>query len=256
MASERNLGLAALSIRSLIMKRLAAGIFLYCWSVSAFAQGVNFYSPQEEVRIGRQQAAILARTLPVVHEAILHAYVASVGSALAAHAGQAFTYSFTLYEDRETPGLPPIEFVMPEDAFEGPATEPAALPGGPIFIPLSLLANAQDEAELAFQLAHAMAHITLRHATRQATREQLIQGTISPRPVAQTAFLSFTRRDELQADATAVATMAAAGYDPKAAIRHLEKLTTEKKEASRFFSSYPAPARRVATVRAAIDKLP
>ena len=36
-------------------------------------------------------------------------------------------------------------------------------PGGPILVPMGLLAGAENEAEFAFQLSHAMAHIALRH---------------------------------------------------------------------------------------------
>ena len=43
---------------------------------------------------------------------------------------------------------------------------PVGFPGGYLFVPLRLLANTQDEAELAQPVAHAMAHIALHQAAQ------------------------------------------------------------------------------------------
>src|SRR5258708_4000371 len=160
------------------MNSITASVLAWSLGLSAYAQtpsskGVNFYSLDREVVIGLQGAADLARALPVVHEAKLDAYLTKLSSELAKHADPQFAYSFTVYEDRKPLGLQSNEMATPADAFRGKATEPVALPGGPIFVPLSLLANAQNEAEFTFQLAHGMAHVALRHSTRQATRGEI-----------------------------------------------------------------------------------
>ena len=49
------------------------------------------------------------------------------------------------------------------------ATEPIAVLGGTIFVPASLLATVQDEAELNTQLAHAIGHIALRHGLQTSS---------------------------------------------------------------------------------------
>src|SRR5258708_24734634 len=152
------------------MKCITVSLSAWSLALSASAQapsskGVNFYSLNREISLGEQEAADLALTLPIVHEAKLDAYVAKLGSELAKNTDRTFVYSFTVSEDRKPLGVQSNKMATPMDAFRGKATEPVALPGGPIFVPLSLLANAQNEVEFAFQLAQLW-H-TLRYGTQQ-----------------------------------------------------------------------------------------
>jgi predicted Zn-dependent protease len=71
-----------------------------------------------------------------------------------------------------------------------------------------LLASLKNEAELAFILAHELAHLHLDH------HESLADTSLSP---------SRRRTLELDADSRAVALVAAAGYDPRAAIGALHR---------------------------------
>jgi predicted Zn-dependent protease len=220
------------------------------------SKGVNFYSLDREAQLGQQQAADLARVLPVVHEANLDAYIAKLGSELAKHADQQFTYNFTVYEDRKSLAAQPVAMAMPADAFQGRATEPVALPGGPILVPLSLLAGAQDEAEFAFQLAHAMAHVALRHATRQATRAELVNMAAIRLEGMQIGFLKFARDFELQADTVAIGMLAATGYDPESVVRYLDHPAANTTQLSKVFSAHPTSAQRLEAVKAARQELP
>ena len=164
---------------------------------------------------------------------------------------------------------------MPADALAGRATEPVALPGGPIMVPMSLLAEAQDEAELAFQLAHAMAHIALRHATKLATRQELMAIATVPLQIQRTAGsrgtdillanqdvafeagrLAFTRGFELQADTIATRMVASAGYDPESMVRYLEGTLGDVARSTKIFSPHPATDRRMKTVEVEEAKLP
>src|SRR5258708_6418801 len=245
------------------MKCITVSLLAWSLALAAFAQapsskGVNFYSLNREVSLGEQELADLARTLPVVHEAKLDAYIAKLGSELAKNADRTFVYSFTVYEDRKPLGVQSNKMATPMDAFRGKATEPAALPGGPIFVPLSLLANAQNEAEFAFQLAHAMAHVALRHSTRQATRGEIANLANVPLKVDQAGnqmmqigFATLTRRFELDADTVAIGILAAAGYDPEAAVRYLGRPTVNSTQMSEIFSVHPTSARRLQAVNAA-----
>src|SRR5260221_7378197 len=198
------------------MNSITASVFVWSLALSVSAQapsskGVNFYSLDREVMIGQQEAADLARTLPVVHEAKMDAYITKLGLELAKDADPRFAYSFTVYEDRKPLAVKSNEVATPADAFRGHATEPVALPGGPILVPLSLLANAQNEAEFAFQLAHAMTHPSLRHSTRQATQGEIanlanipVKGDQAADQVMQIGFATFTRGFELEADKVAI----------------------------------------------------
>ncbi|HWB96327.1 MAG TPA: M48 family metalloprotease, partial [Bryobacteraceae bacterium] len=112
------------------------------------------------------------------------------------------------------------EFVVIAENLNGSTHEPFSLPGGTIFVPLRLLADAQDEAEFAGMLAHAMSHVALYEPERQ---NPLVQGVplytginmslggsypgAVPLSLAQTM-----RARERSADFLAVQVMAKAGY--------------------------------------------
>jgi predicted Zn-dependent protease len=226
------------------------------------SKGVNFYSIEKEIELGQQIAASLEKSLPILHEPKLDAYIARLGASLAAHADKRFAYRFQLYDDRNPPSAPPSPAMMfPVDAFKGKPAEPIAIAGGSVFVPASLLAEADSEAEFAAQLAHAMAHIALRHASRLATRRQLVDSYTpggNPGPVApELGLMALARRFELEADQVAVATIAEAGYDPTAIVRYLERhRQSDSARKSQIFSAHPLVTKRLETVNAAIGELP
>jgi predicted Zn-dependent protease len=237
------------------------------------AKGVNFYSLAREAQIGQESAAALMHTLPIVHEPKVDAWLASLTAELVKYADPRFAYSFTVYEDRKPLGPQWVPMATPADAFLGPATEPVALAGGPILVPLSLLAEAPDEAAFAFQLAHAMAHVALRHATRQATRQEIqsigmvaleqAQKVSSPaaavifsaQPLAmQLGMLTLARAFEREADTVATGILAEAGYDPETVVPYLERQPPA--DGPRVLSAHPTAGQRAETVRTRIEKLP
>lgn len=202
--------------------------------------GINFYSLEREIAAGGEVAAQLAASLPVIHDARLDAWMDRLGSSLAPPADRRFVYSFTLFDGR-TPPPGCIALTMPFDAMIAGA-EPIAVAGGSIFVPAGLLASSPNEAAFAFQLAHAIAHIVLRQPTRMATRAEIVgklpppfmgdwqsNGALGLQALAQTL--------EVQADDLAVELASAAGYDPAAALPHLDP-------------------QRSARLRATIEKLP
>jgi predicted Zn-dependent protease len=262
------------------MNYVAASVLIGLPVLPLYAQepsskGVNFYSLQREIEIGQEVAASLARTLPVVHDPKLDGWLAGLTAELSKYADPRFAYSFTVYDDRKPLTLPGVAMAMPADAFQGHATEPVALPGGPILVPLSLLAKTPGEAAFAFQLAHAMAHVSLRHGTKQATRLEIQRIATVPLmqnpsgPAAKAILWSepyampiFARRFELEADSLASGILAEAGYDPEAVIPYLEGHNLEGQppagtvRVSRLFSAHPTVERRVETIRAKMETLP
>jgi len=239
------------------------------------AKGVNFYSLDRELQIGRDEAARLIPALPVVRVPKLDAYCSSLLGELGKHADPRFPYSFTVYDDRTPFAAPWVPMDMPLDAFRWPAGEAVTLPGGSILIPLRLIAEAPDEAALVFQLAHAMAHAALRHSTRLATREDLMQMATIPlaemqrvstpaaavalsagQSAAQLGMLSLARQFELAADTMAAAMMADAGYDPARAIAYLEGQSPADVSGPRVFAPRPTTARRIEAVRTKMESLP
>src|ERR1022692_3149186 len=171
--------------------------------VTTPGRGVNFYSIEKEQALGAQIAAEYRRQARAIDAPSVNAYLDELGERLAAQAPTQFTYTFELVDDDQT-------WIH----------EAAAFPGGPVFVPSSLILPAADEDELAGMLAHAIAHIATRQETRQMTRVQMMnqasmplimmggwngyairQGSALAVPLG---FLSFQRKNELDADQLAV----------------------------------------------------
>jgi predicted Zn-dependent protease len=235
-------------------------------------KAVNFYSIEKEIALGRESArhfaTELGKSLAIVTDPKLQSYVAKLGASLAKQADREFPYSFTLYDDRnyearKTSALS-LPLAFPADAMKGTPSEPVAIAGGSIFVPLSLLANAQSEAQFAAQLAHAIAHIFLRHTTRQATRSELINQANMPFAAQNNqsvaiplGTLQFARAFELQADALAVEILADSGYDPSEFAQYVEQRPLDTAgNMSQVFSSHPSKAARLQTIKAELQKLP
>src|ERR1700683_385393 len=109
--------------------------------------GINFFSLDKEIALGQQLAGNVRRENTALADQAVQDYVVRLGNQLAAQAGGPdFPYSFTVLADRVNPQPNPTE-------------EPTALPGGPIFVPVRLILQAQSEAELAGMLAHAIEHV-------------------------------------------------------------------------------------------------
>jgi predicted Zn-dependent protease len=235
------------------MRPLLTRVLLASFASIAFAQPTakypDFYSVSREVQLGRQAAEALERTLPIVHEPTLDAYLSQLGSDLANHADPQFTYTFAWYDDRSPVTALPDPMVLPSDAFSAKPEEPVAIAGGHVLVPLRLLAAAPSESVFAFELAHAIAHIALRHATRQVTMLEL--APIGNRPLnAQEQRLqaaSLATMYERDADSLAARIMAEAGYDPQTAIQHLEDQSPGSQSASATdgFASAKAAAARI-----------
>ncbi|MCU1233882.1 MAG: peptidase Ste24p [Candidatus Solibacter sp.] len=219
-------------------------------------RGVNFYSIGKEQALGAQLAAEYRKGVTVIDNAMVNAYLNDLGQRLAAKtAGQTFTYTFELV-----------------DANPRFLNEPAAFPGGPIFIPAQLILAAKSEDELAGMLAHSIAHIAARHGTKQATKDQIVNQATVPLiymggsqgyalQQGQTlavpfGFVKFQRQLELQADSLAVQTMAAAGYDPSSLADYIERAQPPDNLPPPSISPLPGRTARLESIRTAIDALP
>jgi hypothetical protein len=117
-----------------------AGLVLCALALNAQA---NFYSIEKESALGSQLAKDFRQAHSPLDNAAASAYIEQMGARLTRALPQPspFTYHFELTTDSS-----------------GTFLEPAALPGGYIFVPAGLILAAKDEAELAGTLAHAMGH--------------------------------------------------------------------------------------------------
>src|SRR3981081_386080 len=119
----------------------------------------NMYSPNTDVQIGKQNAQVLEKRLPLCNDPKVDAYLTKLGLKLAAQLptrGVQYPWEFHCVNSKEV------------NAF--------ALPGGYVFVNRGTIEAADNEAQLAAVMAHELSHVALRHGTNQATKAQLMQG--------------------------------------------------------------------------------
>lgn len=225
-------------------------------SSSELGKGVNFYSIEKEIALGNQLAIEFRRSTRALASRAALTYVTRIGQRLVAQVGgPPFPYTFAVVADDPTA-----------------IHEVAAFPGGFVFVSSSLILAVKDEDELAGMLAHAIAHIASRDWTRQATRAELVSIASVPliyvdgrieysRREAQylaipLGMLQMRRKCELAADRLAAIQMAAAGYDPSALARYIERVQAPAEMQPRVLSSLPQRSQRLETIRAVINDLP
>jgi predicted Zn-dependent protease len=218
---------------------------------------IQMVSVGDEIAIGRHAQLEVRRQTPVVADASVTAYVASIGRRLAAHAGGArYPYSFSVADYREV------------NAF--------ALPGGPVWVNRGALAAAGNESQLAAVLAHEIAHVALRHSAQQLSNMMVANlglnllgallgnsagantAGIAARFVASGAFLKFSRDDEREADRVGAQIVARGGWDPHGmielmqTIRELER--RDPTSAAVFLSNHPSTESRIALLERAAPR--
>ena len=224
-------------------------LLLVCATLSAQS------SIEKEKALGAQLAAEYRRQARVIDSASVNAYLDELGQRIAAQApATGFTYTFELTDDDQT-------WIH----------EAGAFPGGPVFVPASLILAAADEDELAGMLAHAIAHIATRPETRQMSRGQIVSQTNTPlimmggwagyaiRPqdyAVPLAFRASQRKNELAADQLAVRMLSAAGYDPQALARYIERVQPADPPLRKDMAMYPPKDERLAALQDAIRRLP
>ncbi len=219
--------------------------------------GYNTFSKEQDIEIGKENAAEVRKQVDVVKNPRLQAYVKEVGQRLAQQPeADDYPYEFTLINE--------------------PTINAFALPGGPIFIHSGLLEATDNEAQLAGVLAHEISHVALRHGTSQASKAQMIQlpavlagavlgnggalsqiGQVGVGLGLEALMMKYSRGAEKEADALGAHIMSGAGYDPLQMAKFFEKLAAEG--GSRppvFLSSHPDPGHRTELVQAEVATFP
>ena len=218
----------------------------------------NMFSPETDVQVGKQNADILKKRLPLCNAPKVDEYLTKLGLKLVAKLptrGVQYPWEFHCVNSKEI------------NAF--------ALPGGYVFVDRGAIEVADNEAQLAAVMAHELSHVVLRHGTAQASKARLMQGAaevfsgifggstggaLLTQGVALGAgglLLRYSRSDETQADVLGTQALYDAGYDPRAMAQFFEKLEAETKGKNppQFLSDHPNPGNRVERVDEEIDKL-
>lgn len=180
---------------------------------------------EAEVRFGKDLAARILGTYPLVEAPPLQRYVNLVGKSVALFASRPeLTFYFGVLASDEI------------NAF--------AAPGGYVFITRGALAHMQDEAQLAAVLGHEIAHIVKKHVVKELNIRGVdgsaaagIAGLIGgasggyrgafEQALDEATQILFKRgyaqADELEADRLGLILATLAGYDPKAFLTFLER---------------------------------
>jgi Zn-dependent protease with chaperone function len=214
----------------------------------------NKYTPDQDVKIGREAAAEVRKQYPIIQDEAIARYLTTIGDRLVAAAPSelkqpVYAYSFTPVNLKEI------------NAF--------ALPGGPMFVQRGMFESAASEGEVAGVMAHELSHVLLRHGTANATKAEnpwlqvgqlagaiggaMVGGTYGS-AIAQgaqfglgTLLLRYSRDFEKQADLLGAQIMARAGYDPRDLAHMFQTIARESGESGgnpQWMSSHPDPGNR------------
>ncbi len=208
-------------------------------------KGVNFYSLEKEIALGKQLASEVERQAKIINDPVIAEYVNRVGQNLVRNSDAKVPFTIKVIDSEEV------------NAF--------ALPGGFFFVNSGLILKADNEAELAGVMAHEIGHVAARHGTRQATRGEIAQLGMIPlifmggwtgygiyqaaSVLVPVGFLKFSRAMESEADLLGLEYMYKAGYDPTAFVDFFEKIETLEKRkpgtVAKVFSTHPPTDARI-----------
>lgn len=218
-------------------------------------KGLNLYSLEKEISLGKGMAAQLERDAPIVRDPAIAEYVNRIGQNLARNS------------DVRVPVIVKV--------LDNPQVNAFALPGGFVYVNTGVLLKANDEAELAGVIAHELGHVAARHSTRQVSRGQVVNWASLPLIfmggwagyaarqaaglVVPMTFLKYSRDFEREADVLGLQYMAKTGYDPTAMVGFFERLETMEKSKpgtmAKLFRSHPVTGERIERTQKNIEQL-
>lgn len=206
-------------------------------------------SEQEEIQIGRQVEAEVARKPGFVNDPALLRSVTAIGLRLA--------------RASERPKLPWTYHIVRDSSVNA-----FAAPGGFIFVNRGLVSFVKSNDELAFVLGHETTHVAHRHAVELAQREMelrlgaalitrvLFGGSLTAYQLSQIAGgligAKYSRDKEYEADHYGVIYAKRAGEDPRAAVSFLERLGRLEQQPNAVgsaFASHPPTPDRIKAIR-------
>jgi predicted Zn-dependent protease len=216
--------------------------------------GVNFYSIEKEIALGKQLAQEIERQAKIIEDPVIAEYVNRIGQNLVRNSDAKVPFTIKVI-DTDVPNA-------------------VSLPGGFFFVNSGLITLADTESEIAGAMAHEIAHVAARHGTRQATRGQvanfatiplIFMGGWTGYGIRQAAglvipmgFLQFSRAFEREADSLGLQYLYKAGYDPNAMAEMFERMEklekTKPGTLSKLFSTHPMTQDRVASAQKEIQE--
>ena len=238
------------------MNRHYAAIRTLLLPLAVSACGV---SQRQEVQLGQQESARIQQELPMVQDAIVTQYVASLGNQIASHTSRAdLQWQF---------------YVVNTDVVNA-----FALPGGIIYVNRGLIQRADRMDELAGVLGHEIEHVVQRHSVKQMQQMQganvgvtlaCVLTNVCSSQAASAAinvggaavFARFSREDEIQADEGGFRNVVNAGINPTGMLTFFQKLLAEEQQGgnsnvSSWFASHPGTQDRINNIQRMLAAIP
>lgn len=218
--------------------------------------GMNLYSKADDVALGRQVQAEIARDprqFPVLNNPTVEGYVQNIVNTILTSPNiknREFNYDVTIINDDQT-----------VNAF--------SIPGGPMYVYTGLLKFLDNEATLAGIMAHEITHADERHATEQLSKTYGLQilasialgqnagalAEIAAGLAGNLAVMKFSRDAERQADAEGFKDLLTIPNRPwhPSAIRYfmIKTLNQQKSQPGKFenlFMTHPPSQERLDNV--------
>lgn len=220
-------------------------------------KGINFYSLEKEIALGKQLAQEIERSAKLIDDPIVTEYVNRVGQNLVRNSDARVPFTIKVIDSDEV------------NAF--------ALPGGFFYVNSGLVTRATEESELAGVMAHEISHVTARHGTKQATKGNIIQLATIPlillgpggwagygiyqglNLAIPLSYLKFSRDSEREADFLGLQYMYKAGYDPNSYVTFFERVQADERRRPgtipKMFSSHPPTPERIVNAQKEIAQI-
>ncbi len=235
-----------------LLAALVSGCATSSYNVATEQQETLFISTEREIALGESVAKRVEEQFDVVRDPKFLEQLDRVGERIAAVADRKdLSYRFQIVKPREGEDAP--------NAF--------ALPGGPIYVTESLFDLVKSDDELAAVLAHEVGHVVAKHTVKRIQAAvglqalQILAAGARTDPRTQrgmdlaftSLMLEYSQQDELESDRLSTKYLRAAGFDPSAAIRFMERLRdfTFDQPTRRFsyFRTHPYFADRIRLLR-------
>lgn len=219
--------------------------------------GVNFYSLEHEIALGKQLAQEVERSSKLIDDPVVTEYVNRVGQNLVRNSDAKVPFTIKVIDSDEV------------NAF--------ALPGGFFYVNSGLILRAQEESELAGVMAHEISHVCARHGTKNATKGEIMQLASIPAMIfipygmagygiyegmnlaIPLTFLKFSRDSEKEADYLGLQYMYKAGYDPNSYVTFFERIEADEKRRPgtipKVFSTHPPTPDRIENAQKEIARI-
>lgn len=237
--------------RFLVIISIASVSMLSSCSTSQGGSGINLFSVEQDMELGKQTAQQIANdpeqfpVLPERGNEEVYKYINNITNTILASGKVDYADQFA-WE---------VKIIDQDSVLNAFAT-----PGGYIYVYTGLIKFLDSEDQLAGVMGHEIAHSARRHSTSQLTKvygiaalSSLITGNANPSLLEQIVIsiiqLRFSRSHETDADTYSVIYLCDSGYNAAGAAGFFKKMEGQPTPPE-FLSTHPNPGDRVQNIEA------